>query len=1117
VWSSLEATPGRSRRFRRVSPPTGTRDRPDSRYGAVEMRFRVLGPVEVAADERRLTLGSASQRLILAVLLAARGEVVSADRLIDAVWGERPPASARKSLHSHVSRLRRVLATRSGPDLAAATERTGAVATAPTGYHADLRGHELDAERFESLIGGARRQLAGDPQQAVDQLDDALALWRGPAFGEYASHPEVRAEAVRLTELRSSAAADRVEARLALGEHREVVAELQATVAAEPLAERAHGLLMLALYRGGRQADALAVYRDLQRRLAEEVGVDPSPEVAKLHQRILRQDAELVARPPRTLPRTPAPHVTNVRGPAAGAVAGTTRDATSRTGRGPPRNGDRDRLFGRDDEVLAVARLVAATALVTLTGPGGVGKTRLAAGVVAELRRSSAEDEPDLGGRMVDDVVVCDLAAVRDPASVPAALVGALGVQQVSDRSSQDAVLAALRMRRPLLVLDNGEHVLRSLVPLVERIRDDCPQVGVLTTSRQSLRLPGERVHEVAPLAVPRVGASAAEIAATPAGALFHARAQQVEPSFVLGEANAATVARLCRALDGLPLAIELAAARIRALAPEALAARIDDRFAVLAGGSHRQPARHRTLQAMVDWSYELLTPAEACLFDRLSVFAGPFSLEAAEQVCAGEPLRRREVAGLLAELVDKSLVTVDRGDHGGRADQTGRPGRDHPIRAEGSGVDGGRRYRLLDTLRTYGAERLEEVGATSSVRDAHAVHHVQLAEQLAAKARGPDEGSALARFAAVFDDLRIAHAWLVDRGEVDGAVRLPAALDDDLVFRPRAEVFAWAERAVQRPDAPSHPAYPAAMAVAARAALNRGELATARDLAEVARAAVGDDRRPELSARYVSTTAALYAGDLDEALAIADRRIAIADDLGDIYHRALAGVSRVLALRYRGEASAAVTAAAEARRDADASGNHTVRAWALYSNGEALLDTDPDAAAALLEQAIAAARRVDRRFIEGVALVSLASTCGRHGEPRRALGLFRDTIVLWRSLAVHTQQLTTLRNLVELFERMGADDAAAVLHGAVTADPTPSFGVEAARLAAAWARLEVRLGTVAARSAAERGRHLGPVEMVDEALASLEVVLRAAPPGREGDAPDGAPDRGVTDAPRGP
>ncbi len=1056
----------------------------------MEMRFRVLGPVEVAADERRLTLGSSSQRLILAVLLAARGEVVSADRLIDALWGERPPASARKSLHSHVSRLRRVLAVPSvaGPELAA-TARTGAVATAPTGYHADLRGHELDAERFGARIDGARRQLTGDPRRAVELLDDALALWRGPAFGEYAGHPEVRAEAVRLTELRSSAAADRVEARLALGEHRAVVAELQATVAAEPLAERAHGLLMLALYRGGRQADALAVYRDLQHRLADEVGVDPSPEVAKLHQRILRQDAELVARPPRT----------------------------SRTGGRPPPTAHRDRLFGRDDEVLAVARLVAATPLVTLTGPGGVGKTRLAAAVVAELRRSSTAGGPDLGGRMIDDVVVCDLAAVRDPASVPAALVDALGIQQGSARSSEEAVLAALRLRRPLLVLDNGEHVLSCLVPLVERIRHDCPQVGMLTTSRQSLRLPGERVHEVAPLAVPRAEASAAEIAATPAGALFHTRAQQVEPSFVLGGANATSIARLCRALDGLPLAIELAAARVRALAPEALAARIDDRFAVLSGGSHRRPARHRTLQAMVDWSYELLTPAEACLFDRLSVFAGAFSLESAEQVCAGEPLRRREVAGLLAELVDKSLVTVDRGDHAGRTDATGGPGRDHPVRAGGIDVDRGRRYRLLDTLRTYGAERLEEAGATLSARDAHAVHHVQLAERLAAKARGPDEGSALAAVAGVFDDLRVAHAWLVDRGEVDGAVRLPAALDDDLVFRPRAEVFAWAERTVQLPDAPRHPAYPAAMAVSARAALNRGELASARDLAEVARAAVGDDRRPELSASYVLTTAALYEGDLDEALAIADRRIAIADELGDTYHRALAGVSRVLALRYRGEAAAAIAAAAEARRDADASGNHTVRAWALYSNGEALLDTDPDGAATLLEQAIAAARRVDRRFIEGVALVSLASTCGRHGEPRRALRLFRDTIVLWRSLAVHTQQLTTLRNLVELFERMGADTTAAVLHGAVTADPTPSFGVEAARLAAARERLEVRLGTVAARSAAERGRRLGPAEVVDEALASLDALLRA-PPGRAGDGPGvRGPDRGVTDVPRGP
>lgn len=999
------------------------------------MRLAVLGPLEITGRDRRESLGSSSQRTILGVLIARRGEVVSPDALAEAVWGTRPPASARKSLHSHISRLRRALA-------AADPDGEDLVKSVPGGYRLELGAHELDADRFEALITSARRVLDDDPRQAADRLGEALGLWRGSAFGELAACEPVRPEAVRLNELRAAAVADWVAARLTLGDHQAVIGPLEVAVADDPLAEGPHGQLMLALYRSGRQADALAVYRRLQQRLGDELGLDPSPGVQALHERILRHDLELAA--PRTTQAASGGHAT------AAAAEGT----------GPaPRRATTD-LIGRDEDVGAVAALAAPGALVTLTGPGGVGKSRMAGAVAATV-----------GERFDDGVVTCEFAAVAEPASVADALVDALGAQHSGDRSPQETLLGALGTRRLLLVLDNCEHVLDTVTALVARIRSVCPHVGILVTSREVLHLPGEQVWEVSPLAVPPAGAGADDVAAASAGALLCARAQAAEPSFALSEANAPTLADLCRRLDGIPLAIELAAARLRALAPEDLAARLDQRFELLAAGSHRGTSQHRTLEAVVDWSYRLLTDTEACLFDRLAVFAGSFPLTATEEVCAGEPLARTEVAGVLAELVDKSMVVVDH-------------------------MDTGARYRLLDTLRVYAAQRLEMSGAAEAARRTHAAYHGRLVEELAPQVRGRDEGSALAAIDAAIDDLRMAHAWCVDAGEVDGALRLPAALHDYLTFGPRAEVFAWAERAVDMPGAREHPAWPAALATVARGAVNRGDLDGARRHAEGALAGVEAEDLTTLWALYLLTNVALYEGRLDDVLALADRRIGLAEAIGDHYHGALAGVSRVLGHRYRGDAEQAVHAAAAARAAADAAGNHTARAWARYASGEALLDSAPEEATELLEQAIDAARRVERNFIEGVALVSLASLCGRRGDTDRALALFRETVAHWRRLGDYTHQLTTLRNLVDLLARIGADDVAAVLHGALTVGSTPSFGAEAERLAAAWEQACQRLGPDVAKTAAERGAHMPLAEMVDTALAALDGLLeRGASP----------------------
>jgi predicted ATPase/DNA-binding SARP family transcriptional activator len=1001
------------------------------------MQFRVLGPVEFAADGRRETLNSERQRAVLAALLAHPGETLAPERLADAVWDGQPPPSAHQSLHSHISRLRRLLATTPGGD-------SGVLVTDAGGYRLVLGAHELDAVRFEMLLAQARTYHDNEPQRAVAALDEVLGLWRGPAFGEFATRGLVRAEAVRLEELRAAAAADRADARLALGEHVALIAELEAAVAAEPLAERPHGQLMLALYRSGRQADALATYRALRRRLRDEVGLDPGPGVRQLHERVLRQDADLAipghaAAGPSAAGHRPAG--ATMTGPDAPPPAGTAAAAY----------GD---LIGRDEDAAAVGALLDSARVVTLTGPAGVGKTRLAEAVVARV-----------GDRFPDGVGVCPLAAVADPASLPAAVVGALGIPHKSSRSITDTLLAALGTRRFLLVLDNCEHLREPAGGLIDEIRRRCPHVAVLATSRAYLHLLGERVWEVSPLPVPPAGATADEVATAPAGELFLARTRAASPQFALTIGNAAAVAEICRRLDGIPLALELAAARIRAFAPSDLAARLGQRFRLLTTGPTGQAGRHRTLQAAVDWSYDLLSDAEAALFDRLSVFAGGFTIGAAEQVCADGHLTGPDIAGVLAELVDKSMVTTVR-------------------------ADGQVRYQLLDTMRAYGTQRLEDSGAAARYRRAHAMYHVELAEELAPAVRGADERTAVARIDEEIDNLRLAHGWLVDAGEVGAALRLVSALHDYSHYRLRDEVVTWTRSALALPGARDDPAYAAALATAARGALHRGELDRARGNAHTALAHAEPDSLPVLWAQHVLTEVALYQGRLDEAVTVAGQRAALAARLGQDYYRAIAGVSSVLAHLYGGAAQVALTYVPDARQAAEACGNHTALAWVRYAHGEALLDSEPVAAAELLEAAIDAASAIDSRLARGVALVSLASLRGRHGDTRPALELFREAVAHWRSIGDHTHQVTTLRNLVELLVRIGADAPAAVLYGAVVAGATPSFGAEAERLDRAWSHLRSRLGEDEATAATERGRRLSLPQLVDDTLTVLKSLL---------------------------
>ena len=993
------------------------------------MRWRVLGPVEVVVQGRGTTIASDRRRAILAALLAARGGVVSSGRLAEAVWGEDPPPSVGTSLRSHVARLRGEIAelSPSGGEV---------VVTEPGGYRLAMADGELDAERFERLVEQARRLGDGEPRRVVELLAEAEVLWRGPAFGELADREVVRPEAVRLERLRASAAAERTAALLVLGRHQEVIGELEGRLSGDPLDEQTCEQLMVALCRDGRQARALEVFQRTRDRLRDELGVDPSPSLLSLHERVLRQDSDLAPPRPSTVER---------RG-SAGEEAGSLS---------PVPAGSPTWLFGRDEDVDWIAGVVTDGPLVTLTGPGGVGKTRLAeqvAGVVAD--------------RFDDGVVGVRLASVSDPGSVGAALMAALDVPPKGDHPAGETLIGAVGTRRLLLVLDCCEHVLEAVSPLVASLLRECPNTRVLATSREPLRLPGERVWRVPPLRVPSSDADVTEVATAPAGALFCDRAVAAEPSFTLTEQNATVVAELCRRLDGVPLAIELAAARVRAMTVADLLARLADRFELLTGGPSYEAGRHRTLEAVMAWSYDLLDVREARLFERLSVFAGSFTLDAAERVCAGEGLATGEVAGVLAELVDKSMVAVER-------------------------TDDTVRYRLLDTLRDYGAARLAEAGVADAVRDAHAAYHVALVEELGPRMRGPDEKAALAAIHAAFDDLRLAQQRLLDTGEVDGALRLPGALTDYLLYRLRVEVADWAERALALPGASEHPLHALGLATAMWGFALRGDLERARRCAE----AVLERPENDLAAYYALGALQAFAmqtGRLDELYALHDRSEAVVDALDEPFLRASFAWQDVLAHLNAGQHEVAHARLADLEAAAEACGSPTVLGHLHYVRGELLAATEPEEAASHLEAAVEIARDVDDHLTSGAALIALASLLDGQGDSERSLAVFREAIGHWRRLAVDPSQLTGLRNLVVALARVGADEAAARLHGAVT-NPAqkPTYGTEADKLAAAWDQLTQRMGADAAEAAASQGRRLSEPEAADEALAVLDVLLK--------------------------
>ncbi|MXG27285.1 AAA family ATPase [Streptomyces sp. YIM 132580] len=680
-------------------------------------------------EGREVRVPEAKVRALLADLLANDGGPVSADRLIHDLWGDAPPGRPAGALQAKVSQLRRAI----GRDR---------VVRQPPGYRLRFDGDEVDAVRFRALVAQARP--VQDPRARAALLTEALELWRGPAYADFADGPFVRAAAQRLAEQRLSVLEEQARARLEAGDHTLLAGELADLVALHPLRERLRAVQMRALYAAGRQSEALASYEDLRTRLAEELGVDPSPELAALHGAVLRQEPGLSAAPPtEAVARatgTPPP------GPTAPATAIPPPHSNLPAPLTP--------LVGRREALADLSRLLAEARLVTLTGPGGVGKTRLAV-AAATAGRDRAQ-----AGELADGTWLVEFAGIRSgtPADLAQVVAATLGIRDDAPRSLPgtgpatpslpNRLAAALRDRRTLLVLDNCEHVVDAAAELTDLLLRTAPGLRVLATGQEPLGLAGEAMFLVEPL--------------QPADAvrMFMERAAAAAPGFPRDpeapeESERRAVAEICRRLDGIPLALELAATRVRALGVEELADRLNDRFRVLTFGQRGAPARQQTLRAVIDWSWELLSAPERIVLRRLAAHTDGCDLAAAEAVCAGDGVARDEVLDLVTRLVDRSLVVVVAGPTGPR-------------------------YRLLESVAAYATERLHEMEDLTAVRDRHLLHYRALAEQAEPQLRGAGQRPWLARLDAEAGNLRTALDEAVRRagaGEPEEAARLATAL----------------------------------------------------------------------------------------------------------------------------------------------------------------------------------------------------------------------------------------------------------------------------------------------------------------------------------------------------
>jgi predicted ATPase/DNA-binding SARP family transcriptional activator/Tfp pilus assembly protein PilF len=1051
------------------------------------VEFRILGSVEVADGGLVRDLGGLRERTLLARLLLSAGQVVSADRLAEDLWAGQPPAHWMSTLRVYISRLRRALG-----------EGAAAVATQPPGYRITLGESELDAARFARLVATAREDLAGGrPEAAAAGLREALGLWRGPALSDVADFAFAQADVARLKEARLAAVEDRVEAELACGGHASLVSELDGLVAAHPLRERLCGQRMLALYRCGRQADALQAYQDLRSRLDDELGIDPSPAVQRLQQEILRQEPGLDWRP-----------AAAERTAGAARRAGPQLDAPARgdvaSGRGRPQPpaaaegpvpvrlpAETTSFIGRESELATIHELLGLSRLLTLTGLSGSGKTRLAI-------RAGAQGS----GRYPDGVWLVELAPVTGPDLVTAVVASALGAREEPGRPLADTIAAHLRDSEALVIIDNCEHVLDAAADLVTGLLRRCPSLRILATSQSRLNVAGEATWPVPPLTVPPPAEEdPLVIAEAESVRLFCDRAGLARPGFSLDAGNAAAVREICRRLDGIPLALELAAARLNALTARQLAARLDDRFRVLSGGSRTGLPRHRTLQAAIEWSYDLLRDVEQVAFRRLAVFAGGATLEAAEAVLPDAQFPADAVFETVSALVDRSLLTTEE-------------------------RDGSMRYGMLESVHHFANERLAAAGEQDELSRRHLDWLVDYAGQ--ADLDGPDQGAWMDLLETDMENVRAGLEWGLAQPGSEQALALAGSLATFWMVRGHAGIGRrWLDSALAAagPQASSRLRAIALDGVGqlayvqsdhdAQLGYQRESLAIWRELGDDVRTAscLGDlGAAAHIRGEYPAAEQ-MYG----EALELARRAGA-----SNIMARCLSGLGRLAlhtddqerATVYYTESMARFREAGDLRRATLILGNLGVVA---FNEG------DFDLAVSRLEEHLANARKIGDRKLIGGALTNLGTIWQNTGDSDRAEQLHAEALALAeqvgdrrlacvaltnlglvalarkdyeRARSYHARSLELAeavgerRSIAESLEELAGVDAAAglmeraaVLFGASQAAReaigAPILGPDLARFQKAVAEVRLALGEGAFTEAERRGRAMSEAEAV--------------------------------------
>jgi len=891
------------------------------------MEFRLLGPLEVLEAGTVLTPRAPKVRALLAILLLRANDIVSADTLVEDLWSGEPPASSAKVLQTYVSQLRAILGA----------ER---IATRNPGYVLCVGDEETDLARFDRL------RAAGKPAEA-------LALWRGRPLADFAYEPWAQAEIAALEERRLVTTEERIGVELASGHHAPAVAELEALVAEHPLRERLVGQLVVALYRSGRQSEALEVYRNAKQRLSDELGLEPGPELRRLERGVLRQDPSLDAQ---ALPGQQT----------AGGVS---------------------RFIGRRRELAQLRHLLDGSRLVTVTGPGGVGKTTLAFEAVRERAA----------------VVCVELAAVRDPELVAPAIMHALGLPEAAGSPAEELLAGYLARKELLLVLDNFEQVALA-APLLGRLLASAPQLSLLVTSRAVLHLPGEVRYDLPPLELPADANDLETFGLVDSVALFVNRAGAARPGFAVTPENAQPIGELCARLDGLPLALELAAARMNLLSPAAVVARLGRKLDLLKAGDAAAD-RHATMRAALDWSYELLDDEERALFSTLSVFSGGFTVDAIEAVTGSDVLDE------LVALMEASLV-----------------------RAEGAVADEPR-FGMLETIRDYARERLTGRGDSAEVEQRHAAYFAQLAEQGEPGLRGAEQRLWLERLDADRENLRGALLWSEEGGDVGIGLRAAASLWRYWQVRGAArEGRTQVDRLLARAEEADAKAVADARGAAGRLAFSDGDHGVAEPLLEQSVAQLrqlGDPASVALNLTALGLIAQAR-GDPHGARARVEEALASARSEGDWWTQGLALVAYGDILHAQGELTLSRRVLEEGlRANLEAADARNIARASTQLAGVALETGDAARATRLLEDALALQRDLGDRWGVPRSLQALGLAAQVRNDSEAATANFGQALAMFLDVEDRSGVASTLDCLAELALQAGSHERATRLYAA--------------------------------------------------------------------------------------